>query len=274
MPEFRSRVIFEPPRRKGNHLSSVKILILNEWYSHNSQKRPGLVASFLLERSHQTHVASLHPKLPPTFVEWTGIHVDHRWIQQYDQKYPNKAGRLIWLYQLSKISISYLEIPNAIPIGPEVVQKKATRERVSRLKSTTTSAGLRRNVWRTGLVMWAPTQMWVEGARASINDVAWRINVGRRPGNKIRLWYLGSVQRNLEGSWSTMTNLLVKVAQIVGRWWTWNQRGNRQMLRYLRRYQYIRRCRIVILRRWSLSEIIREARMLMNFRSWTRLHRL
>ena len=55
-------------------------------------------------------------------------HVDHRWIQQYDQKYPDKAGRSTKLYQLSKITISYLDIPNAIPIGPEIVQEKATRE--------------------------------------------------------------------------------------------------------------------------------------------------
>ena len=61
MPVFRSRVIFEPPRREENHLSSVRRYLLNKWYLHNSRKRPGLVASFLLERSHQTHVASLHP---------------------------------------------------------------------------------------------------------------------------------------------------------------------------------------------------------------------
>jgi hypothetical protein len=64
-----------------------------------------------------------------------------------------KARRSSRLYQLSKIIISYLEIPNALPIGPEIVQKRATRERRCGLKSTTTSTGLRRNVWCTRLAM-------------------------------------------------------------------------------------------------------------------------
>ena len=57
MPEFQSRVIFELPRRKENHLSSAQRYLLSKWFSHHSRKRPGLIGSFLLERSHQTHIA-------------------------------------------------------------------------------------------------------------------------------------------------------------------------------------------------------------------------